>query len=90
MEDMFTMRPFLDRRGMNVWHICDLVRQPVPSRKVCFDTHVQHGRIVDVHSLLRVRRAVFVVEIDARIVDEHVYAAVLRYFFGKVPDTTAV
>ena len=75
---------------MKVWHICDSVRQPVPSRNVYFDTHVQHSRIIDVHSLLRVRRAVFVVEIDARIVDEHVYASVLRHLFRKVPDTTAV
>jgi hypothetical protein len=75
---------------MNVWHICDLVCQSISVAQACDDTHIQHGRIVDVHSLLRVRRTVFVVEVDARIVNEHVYASVLRDLFRKVPDTTAV
>lgn len=59
-------------------------------RKTCFSTHVQHGGIIDVHSLLRICRAVFVVEVDAGIIDKHVYASVLRDIFRKIPDTTAV
>jgi hypothetical protein len=53
-------------------------------------THVQHGRVVDIHSLLRIRRTVLVVEIDAGVVDEHIYASVLRDLFREVFDAAAV
>ena len=53
-------------------------------------THVQHSRIVDIHGLLCVSSAVLIVEVDAGIVDQHIYTAVLRDFFGKVFDTAAI
>lgn len=53
-------------------------------------THVQHSGVVDVHRLLRVSGAVLVVEVHAGIVDEHIYTAVLRDFFGKVLNTAAI
>ena len=53
-------------------------------------THFQHSRIVNIHGLLRVGSAILVVEVDAGIVDQHIYTAVLRDFFGKVFDTAAI
>lgn len=84
------MRPFLERRGMNVWHICRSRCQPDSVEVGSDDTHVQHGGVVHVHRLLCVRCTVLIVEIDAGVVDEYVYAAVLGDFFGKTPDTCAV
>jgi hypothetical protein len=52
--------------------------------------YVNHGRIIHVHSFLRVSSAVLVVKIDAGIVDEHIYTAVLCDFFCEVPDAGAV
>lgn len=52
--------------------------------------HVEHSRVIDVHRLLRVGSAVLVVEVDAGIVDEHIYAAVLRNFIRKASDTAAI
>jgi hypothetical protein len=52
--------------------------------------HVEHSRVIDVHRLLRVGSAVLVVEVDAGIVDEYIYAAVLRNFFRKASDTAAI
>ena len=54
------------------------------------NTHVQHGGVVHVHRLLRVRRTVLVVEIDAGVVDKYINTAVLGDFFGKASDTRAV
>lgn len=53
-------------------------------------THVQHSRVINVHGLLRVRSAVFIIQVDAGVVDQHIYTAVLRDFFGKVFDTAAI
>ena len=55
-----------------------------------FGTHVQHRRIVHVHSLLCISSAVLIVEVDASIVDEDIDAAVLCDFFCEVSDTTAI
>jgi hypothetical protein len=54
------------------------------------NTHIHHSRVVDVHSLFRIGSAIFVVEIDAGIVDKHVNAAVLCDFFREASDTIAV
>lgn len=53
-------------------------------------THVQHRRIVHIHSLLCVGSAILIIEVHAGVVDEHVDAAVLCDFFRKVSDTTAI
>lgn len=53
-------------------------------------THVQHGGVVHVHRLLRVRCTVLIVEIDASVVDKYINTAILVDFFGKAPDTRAV
>ena len=53
-------------------------------------THVQHSRVIDVHSLLRISSAVLIVEVDASIVNEYIDATILRDFFGKAFDTAAI
>lgn len=53
-------------------------------------THVQHSRVIDVHSLLRISSAVLIIEVDASIVNEYIDATILRDFFGKVFDTAAI
>lgn len=54
------------------------------------EAYIEHGCVVDIHCLLRVGSAILVVEIDASIVDQHIYAAVLSDLFREASDTAAI
>lgn len=54
------------------------------------EAYVKHSCVVDIHCLLRVGSAIFVVEVDASIVDQYVHAAVLGDLFGEASDTAAI
>lgn len=59
-------------------------------REACNGTYIQHGRIVDFHGLFRICRAVFVVDVDPSIIDQHIHASILCDLLRKVSDTAAV